>query len=122
MRYSLTKDDQEDQNNYHAGTTTVIPDNANECNIPGKKIITTNIGINGPVNHIFVINPKKLDNFCKNLLKELREAYNKFVVYIGSGNEEDIAKVERGLNISLQLVVDFENYVDDKLIHLNLKE
>lgn len=90
---------------------------------------TTNIGLPpGPVNHIYVINPEKLNVFCKGLFKELKIAYIAFVSFDHPKDSDNMVNnVEKGLNICMQQVKDFESYVDeecyvdDKLTHLNIK-
>lgn len=74
-----------------------------------------------PKHHIYVINPQKLDTFCKTLAKKLKAGYKDFVIFGTSKHMNDMVEVERGLNTCLQMVQDFENYVNDKLTALNIK-
>jgi hypothetical protein len=89
-----------------------------------KGVSTTNIGVGlgQDINYIFVINPEKLGVFTRDLGTELKSAYCEFLDYATSGKQDGMVAVEQQLNRSLQLVRDFENYVDDKMEHLNLKE
>lgn len=88
-----------------------------------KGVSTTNLGVGQgqDINYIFVINPEKLEVFTKDVATELKSAYCEFLDYATSGKQDGMLAVEKQLNRSLQLVRDFENYVDDKMEHLNLK-
>jgi hypothetical protein len=86
-------------------------------------VSTTNLGVSQgqDINYIFVINPEKLGVFTRDVATELKSAYCEFLDYATSGKQDGMLAVEKQLNQSLQLVRDFENYVDDKMEHLGLK-
>ena len=89
--------------------------------VASSVINTTNLGLgSGPVKHIYVINPEKLNVFCKGLFKELKAAYIGFVTFSTSNKADTMVEVEKRLNLCMQKVRDFECYVEDKFTHLNI--
>lgn len=74
-----------------------------------------------------IINPVKFDKFSKSLKNELQATYLKFVEMMPEFENTQQMKsfgidIEKGLNISMQLVNGFAMYVNEKLEELNLKE
>jgi hypothetical protein len=78
---------------------------------------------NGGVNtdQPLIINPNKFDKFSKNISKELRDTYMKYVEMVVAKNFDEGIEVEKGLNISMQLVKGFTLYVNDKLEQMDSK-
>jgi hypothetical protein len=64
----------------------------------------------------WVIDPKRWERFSKNVSGELKMVYCKFVDYATGRETGDLSEVERGLNVSMQMVVDFGEYVGDCMV------
>lgn len=61
------------------------------------------------------IDMKKLIRYNKNLSGELKMVYCKFVDYATRKDTQDMTDVERGLNVSMQLINDFQEYINEKI-------
>lgn len=98
-----------------------------EINIFDGRIVTGgspggSVGGRGTGRGGWVIDPKRWERFSKNVSGELKMVYCKFVDYATGRETGDLSEVERGLNVSMQMVVDFGEYVGDCMVRRGVGE